>query len=426
MGQLHKIISHDPSLSSRILKVVNSAFYGVSGQIGSVERAIVLLGLTAVKNIAVAASLGQLFRGAKLGAGFSAKDLWTHCIAVGVTSRDLAKRIRAANTDEFFLAGLIHDVGILVELQTWPEKIESICSTVKNKDANFCETERQVLGVDHQALGKGLAEQWKFTKVCQLVAGYHHSPAELEEDCPAGVGGARRRHAVLPERPGIQSDCHGARKLIRWPSPNWGSTLRSSIRSRVPCRKASPARWACSRKSFGFLFKGFDSPDALRAVRGRLSMRGGIRRGLDRDVPEWRDGLPNLRGLRRNRGLVAIPRRTAARLAASSPKPGEKHGKVVAQLRIEGPMQQGYRIVVGCFGEVSTIAKGIGSIEEQQRIIRLGLHRAVVESQGRLPVSVFQGFKRENAEGRDAAGVCRQGVGAERSGVLPDAGLAIG
>jgi HD-like signal output (HDOD) protein len=184
VGELHKIIAHDPSLSSRILKVVNSAFYGVSGQIGSVQRAIVLLGLTAVKNIAVAASLGQLFRGAKLGAGFSAKDLWTHCIAVGVTSRDLAKRIGAANTDEFFLAGLIHDVGILVELQTWPEKIESICSTVKNKDANFCETERQALGVDHQALGKGLAEQWKFTKVCQLVAGFHHNPAELEEDCP--------------------------------------------------------------------------------------------------------------------------------------------------------------------------------------------------------------------------------------------------
>jgi HD-like signal output (HDOD) protein len=183
-GQLHKIIAHDPSLSARILKVVNSAFYGVSGQIGSVERAIVLLGLTAVKNIAVAASLGQLFRGAKLGAGFTARDLWTHCIAVGVTSREIGKRIKLGNSDEYFLAGLIHDVGILVELQTWPEKLEKICSTVKNTGANFCETERQVLGVDHQALGKGLTEQWKFTKICQLVAGYHHNPAELETECP--------------------------------------------------------------------------------------------------------------------------------------------------------------------------------------------------------------------------------------------------
>jgi len=184
VGQLHRIIAHDPSLSSRILKVVNSAFYGVSGQVGSVERAIVLLGLTAVKNIAVAASLGQLFRGARLGAGFSARDLWTHCIAVGVTAREIAKKIGAVNTDEFFLAGLIHDVGILVELQLWPEKIQSICSTVKNGGGNFLEAERQVLLVDHEMLGQHLAEQWKFTRACQLVAGYHHRPSEEPEDCP--------------------------------------------------------------------------------------------------------------------------------------------------------------------------------------------------------------------------------------------------
>src|SRR4051812_28078949 len=65
-AQLHKIVAHDPALVTRILKVVNSAFYGLPGQVGSVERAIVLLGLNAVKNIAVAASLGQMFRGVKL------------------------------------------------------------------------------------------------------------------------------------------------------------------------------------------------------------------------------------------------------------------------------------------------------------------------------------------------------------------------
>ena len=176
-GQLHKIIAHDPSLSARILKVVNSAFYGVSGQVGSVDRAIVLLGMTAVKNIAVAASLGQLFRGAKLGAGVSPRDLWNHCISVGVVARELAKNVTGVNSEEIFLAGLIHDVGILVELQTWPEKLQTICTDVKNTGSPFCEVERQVLGVDHQMLGKGLAEMWKFTRSCQQVAGFHHDPA---------------------------------------------------------------------------------------------------------------------------------------------------------------------------------------------------------------------------------------------------------
>jgi len=178
-GQLNKIIANDPSLSARILKVVNSAFYGIPGQVGSVERALVLLGRTAVKNLAVAASLGQLFRGARLGEGYSAKDLWTHCISVGVCARELAQQAKLKACEEFFLAGLIHDVGIMVELQTWPEKLQSVCATVKKSGADFCEVERQMLGVDHQALGKGLAEQWRFTKSCQEAAGYHHTPGEL-------------------------------------------------------------------------------------------------------------------------------------------------------------------------------------------------------------------------------------------------------
>src|SRR5215218_10017858 len=102
---LHKIVSHDPALVSRILKVVNSAFYGLPGQIGSIERAIVLLGLNAVKNIAVAASLGQMFRGVRLCEGFTAKDLWTHCIATGVAARELAREMKLPIVEEAFLSG---------------------------------------------------------------------------------------------------------------------------------------------------------------------------------------------------------------------------------------------------------------------------------------------------------------------------------
>ncbi len=187
-GKLHKIIAHDPSLSSRILKVINSAFYGMSGQVGSVERAIVLLGLNAVKNLAVSASLGQLFRGVKLGEGFSAKDLWTHCIAVGVTARQLAVCRKMSNADEAFVAGLIHDAGMLVELQIWPEKLQNICRVSKTTGADFCETERKLLGVDHTTLGQVLADQWHFPKYCQEAAEFHHNPSALVEGDRTIVG----------------------------------------------------------------------------------------------------------------------------------------------------------------------------------------------------------------------------------------------
>src|SRR3954469_23992597 len=176
---LHKIVSHDPALVTRIMKVVNSAFYGLPGQIGSIERAIVLLGLNGGKNIAVAASLGQLFRGAKLNAKFTAKDLWRHCIAVGVAARDLARQMKLPMADEAFLAGMIPDVGILISLQLHPEQLRTVCDRAAAGGGDFCELEREVIGLDHQQLGMGLAEHWKFPRPCQLVAGYHHRPTSL-------------------------------------------------------------------------------------------------------------------------------------------------------------------------------------------------------------------------------------------------------
>jgi putative nucleotidyltransferase with HDIG domain len=181
-AQLHKIVCHDPALVTRILKVVNSAFYGLPGQVASIERAIVLLGLNAVKNIAVAASLGQLFRGVRLCEGFTAKDLWTHCIAVGVTARELARQMRIPLVDEAFLAGLIHDIGILVSLQVFPDPLREVCEKVKAEGGQFVDVERATIGLDHQDLGAALAELWKFPRSCQLVAGFHHKPDTFGDD----------------------------------------------------------------------------------------------------------------------------------------------------------------------------------------------------------------------------------------------------
>jgi HD-like signal output (HDOD) protein len=131
----------------------------------------------------VAASLGQLFRGAKLCEGFTAKDLWTHCIAVAVAAREMAKQMKAPIADEAFLAGMIHDIGILVSLQLWPEQLREVCDIARRDGRPFREVEQEKFGgVDHQMLGQALTEMWKFPRPCQLVAGYHHEPATLGDD----------------------------------------------------------------------------------------------------------------------------------------------------------------------------------------------------------------------------------------------------
>jgi HD-like signal output (HDOD) protein len=180
---LNKLISNDPALVARILKVVNSAFYGLPGQIGSINRAIVLLGLNAVKNIVIAASLAKLFRGGRVSPHFSAKDLWTHSIAVGVFSKMIVVKINNTLPDEAFLAGLIHDMGILVELQAFREPLVEIAEKSANSTERYTDIETQIIGVDHQMLGAGLTTKWKFPRSFQYVTGHHHNPMALAPEC---------------------------------------------------------------------------------------------------------------------------------------------------------------------------------------------------------------------------------------------------
>ncbi len=179
--QLHRILSHDPALVSRLLKLVNSSFYARAHEITSVERAIVMLGFETVHHLAIAATMGQLFKNIKLCDGFSARDVWTHSVGVAVVARQIGKLSAPEMAEEAFLAGLVHDVGILVELQVCPDKLRTVCERAMVQRGRFSAIELDVIGVDHQELGAALAEKWGFPPGCRAVARHHHHPALAEE-----------------------------------------------------------------------------------------------------------------------------------------------------------------------------------------------------------------------------------------------------
>jgi len=183
---LHDVISNDPALCTRILKVVNSSFYGLPGQVSSINRAIVMLGLNAVKNIAIAASLAKLFRGGDLTPFFGAKDLWEHSNAVAVASKLIADRLGLGMADEAYLAGLIHDIGIMVEMQyDRSDLIDAIdrCDVgiTGVPERSLIETEDEVFGANHTDFGHGLCKKWKFPDPFVASAGFHHDPASAPE-----------------------------------------------------------------------------------------------------------------------------------------------------------------------------------------------------------------------------------------------------
>ncbi len=185
-NDLHQIISNDPALCARILKVVNSSFYGLPGQIGSINRAIVLLGLNAVKNIAISASLAKLFRGGQLSSHFSARDLWTHSVATATSAKVIADSMKVASSDEAFLAGLVHDLGIMVEMQYDRQKlIETIEKVAPDGEGvptgDMLKIEDEIFGANHQDFGKGLAVKWKFPQTLVDVVSAHHEPMAVSE-----------------------------------------------------------------------------------------------------------------------------------------------------------------------------------------------------------------------------------------------------
>ncbi len=180
---LHEVIKRDPALSTKILRVVNSAFYGLPGQIASVDRAIILLGLSAVKNIAIAASISRLFKGGKISAHYTAKDLWRHSLAVGVASRSIAKTAGVVGAlDEIMLAGLIHDLGLLVERQAFPDELAQIIERCEAGEGDFLTLEIEVLGADHQTFGDALTTKWRFPRNLRAVIGFHHAPDRLSPE----------------------------------------------------------------------------------------------------------------------------------------------------------------------------------------------------------------------------------------------------
>ena len=179
---LNAVVQGDPSLSAKILQVINSAFYGMPGQVADIDRAVVLLGMKAVKNIAVAASIGPVFHAEPVPGLFDAKALWRHSIAVAVASRRIYSLMgNRLGADEMFLAGLVHDIGLVVERQVFTKELAEVCRCCQAGEGTLLELEERVIGATHEDLGAGLAERWRFPPQLRAVAGAHHSPDEADE-----------------------------------------------------------------------------------------------------------------------------------------------------------------------------------------------------------------------------------------------------
>ncbi|MDD2710276.1 MAG: HDOD domain-containing protein [Verrucomicrobiae bacterium] len=174
-NDLEQILSRDPSLMVKVLRIANSPFYG-SKDITTLEHAIVVLGFSAIRSIALSASVFESFPGTGRP-GFDRRDFWRHSLGVATAARQLALKMGWAEIEEAFIAGLIHDVGKVILDEYASESWQQALTYAQQNNTFIIEAERTVLGVSHAQVGRWLAAKWKLPQNYTSAIFYHHHPA---------------------------------------------------------------------------------------------------------------------------------------------------------------------------------------------------------------------------------------------------------
>ena len=181
VGDVGKILSEDPAMSVKVLKLTNSAFYGLQREVDSVKHAVMIIGLEAVKNLVLSASVLNMFKADQSNKDYH-ETFWRHSLSTAFASRIIAQRFQGGkvfNPDPSFSVGLLHDIGKMVVCCFLPDEFKSIQDKANNDpDTNEFEAENEILGFSHCLIGKELTAQWKLPVRMADAIGYHHNPKE--------------------------------------------------------------------------------------------------------------------------------------------------------------------------------------------------------------------------------------------------------
>ncbi|MBA3015105.1 MAG: HDOD domain-containing protein [Desulfobulbaceae bacterium] len=179
---LGAIISEDSSLATRMLRLANSAFYGMSRQIASIDKAVMILGFDTVKNLALSVSIYSFFK-QRMSSTIDVKGLWNHSLGTAVCARILMARTAVKLAEQAFLLGIVHDIGKTILISQCLSESEHVYQMVREGDATQEEAEVKVFGFTHQVIGSQLLREWKFPEaIVTGVKAHHMLPPELK-DC---------------------------------------------------------------------------------------------------------------------------------------------------------------------------------------------------------------------------------------------------
>ncbi|MEA1981897.1 MAG: HDOD domain-containing protein [candidate division Zixibacteria bacterium] len=182
VSDLAEVLIHDPALVTKILRVVNSPFYGATREVTTISQAVMTLGMRAVSALALSTSIYNI--AGKWDTSIDRIRFWRHSLEVAVASRDIAEAIKYECPEEAFIAGLIHDIGLLIIEKSFPEKFSRIWKQAQSGE-NIFELEDRTWGTNHARVGRFLLEQWHLPEsICEAVGLFQNEfpPGNIDPD----------------------------------------------------------------------------------------------------------------------------------------------------------------------------------------------------------------------------------------------------
>ena len=186
-GQVGDAIKRDPATAARILRLVNSAYFGLANPVKTVQQAVSLLGFKVIRSVAVSTSLPSAFKGLVSCGAFSQERFWKHSLLTACLCKSIAKKCRGVEPEAAFDLGLLHDLGKLVLACYTAEHTTAIISMAKDKQLSYDRVEKDVLNTTHSEVGAWLANRWNFPPELAAEIREHHASAACESDQLVGV-----------------------------------------------------------------------------------------------------------------------------------------------------------------------------------------------------------------------------------------------
>jgi putative nucleotidyltransferase with HDIG domain len=181
VSEIEEILRYDPGLTANILKLANSAYFGIPSKVGSLKQAVILLGLKRLMQLVVASCVSAVMDKSVAGYDLPAGDLWRHSVAVSIAAEALVKDKKRVGTEDVFTPALLHDVGKLVLGAFVKEELEAIQS-IAAEGVPFVVAENMILGTDHAEIGARILAHWNLPPDVINAVRWHHDP-DLPDTC---------------------------------------------------------------------------------------------------------------------------------------------------------------------------------------------------------------------------------------------------